>query len=229
MKTILSRSCLFIMALVTFSTAPAQAVKERTHMRNARYGEIIIVTGGPFSFTGHVYNTIGLNDCPEAAWKALNPNQLKKEFHARSVVLNGPRYFLMDHSSILNPGNVVSFDGLQARFLADVAIPLANVLQGGAPPYTENSVQRTTQYLFKSGRTIYELISPQGRHYVMQSYSQIIDPTLSESDLASLGSRLALPPGWKYKTKQLTQDLVMKTSGVAYVLQDNLKNSYQRE
>jgi hypothetical protein len=135
----------------------------------------------------------------------------------------------MDSSSIFNPGNVVSFDGLQARFLADLPISFSSVMQGGAQAYTENAVQRTTRYLFKKGRTIYELISPQGTHYVMQSYSQIIDPTLSEADLAYLGSRLTLPVGWSYKTKVLHQDYVMQTSGTAYVLQDNLKNSYQKK
>lgn len=229
MKIIFTRCFLCIMTLITFFAADAHAIKERTHMRNARYGEIIIVTGGPFSFTGHVYNTIGLNDCPEAAWKELHVKNLKKEYHAPAVILNGPRYFLMDHCSIQNPGKVVSFGSLQARFLADVAIPLSSILQGGAAPYAENSVLRTTRYLFKSGRTIYELISPQGTHYVMQSYSRIVDPTLSEADLAGLGSRLTLPSGWRYEVKTLKSDLVMQTSGVAYVLQDDLKNSYQRK
>ncbi len=230
MKKTVSHSIYSILvALFVLSSSHAQVVKERAHMHGARYGEIIVVTGGPFSFTGHVYNTIGLNDCPEAQWKALSPQQLKNEFHARAVILNGPRYFLMDSSSIINPGKVVSFDGLQARFLADLAIPLSNVMQGGAQPYTDNIVLRTTRYLFKKGNTIYELVSPQGTHYVMQSYSQIIDANLSEADLACLGSRLTLPVGWSYKTKVLNQDYVMQTSGTAYVLQDNLKNSYQKK
>ena len=229
MKTILCFTHSILVAFFLLAAVHAQVVKERTNMHGARYGEIIVVTGGPFNFTGHVYNTIGLNDCPEATWKSLNQQQLKKEFNARAVVLNGPRYFLMDSSSILNPGNVVSFDGLQARFLADVEIPLSNVIRGGSQPYTENTVQRTTRYLFKKGRTIYELISPQGKRYVMQSYSQIIDPALSEADLISLGSRLALPSGWSYKTKVLDQDYVMQALGTAYILQDNLKNSYQRK
>lgn len=228
-KTVSHSIASILIALFLLSTTHAQVVKEPTDMHGARYGEIIVVTGGPFNFTGHVYNTIGLNDCPEAQWKALSSQQLKNELHARAVILNGPRYFLMDSSEIINPGNVVSFDGLQARFLADLAIPLSNVMQGGAQPYTENAVQRTTHYIFKKGRTIYELVSPQGTHYVMQSYSQIIDPTLSEADLVSLGSRLSLPLGWSYKTKVLDQDYVMQTSGTAYVLQDNLKNSYQRK
>jgi len=217
-----------ILALSFISSTHAQQVKKRDNMRNARYGEIILVTGGPLNFTGHVYNTLGLNNCPENLWKKLDPQKLKKEFHARSVVLNGPRYFLMDQTTIQNPGNVVSFDGLHARYLADVSIPLASVLRGGAQPYTENKVMRTTRYLFKKGNTLHELISPQGVHYVMQTYSHQVDPNLTEADLINLGKQLTLPAGWHY-VHLLESDYIMQTQGVAYVLQDNLKNSYQRK
>ena len=229
MKPYLHLFLVIIAAFFCSSSISAQQVKERENMHNARYGEIIVVTGGPLNFTGHVYNTIGLSDCPQAAWKALDPQKLKNEFHARAVILNGPRYFLMDTSSLVNPGSVTSFDGLQARFLADVSIPLTSVLRGGSLPYTENKVMRTTRYLFKKGNTLYELISPTGTHYVMQSYSQIIDPKLTEADLATLGKRLSLPAGWRYEVHPLDQDYTMQTSGVAYVLQDELKNSYQRK
>ena len=135
----------------------------------------------------------------------------------------------MDQTSIEHPGKVVSFDGLDARYLADVAIPLASVLRGGAQPYTENKVLRITRYLFKKGNILHELISPQGVHYVMQTYSQQVDPNLTEVDLENLGKKLSLPSGWRYKVHPLDNDYIMQTSGVAYVLQDNLKNSYQRK
>jgi hypothetical protein len=112
--------------------AQADDVRARDHMRNARYGEIVVVTGGPFQFVGHVYNTLGLNDCPEAAWKALEPKQIAKQWHARTVLLNGPRYFMMDRSSLANPGPVATFGGLQARHLADVKISLFTILKGRA-------------------------------------------------------------------------------------------------
>lgn len=226
MKTNLSLSLLI--ALLSFCSICAQDIKVRDNMRNARYGEIILVTGGPIHFIGHVYNTIGLNDCPEALWKKLDPQKLKKEFSAHTVVLNGPRYFLMDQTSIENPGKVVSFEGLDARYLAEVSIPLTSVLRGSAQPYTETKVLRTTRYLFRKGNTLHELISPEGTRYVMQTYSQQIDPHLTETDLANLGKRLSLPSGWHYEVHPLDQDFVMQTSGVAYILQDNLKNSYQR-
>ena len=200
----------------------------RNNMHGARYGEIVVVTGGPLTFTGHVYNTLGLNDCPEAAWKALHPQQLKEQFKADAIILNGPRYFLMDSVSLANPGSIATFGGLQARHLADVKIPLSSVLRGRSKPYTENVVTRTTQYVYRKGNTVYELISPDGRVYVMQAYALIVDPTLTEAKLAGLGSKLKLPQGWQYHVRKLDSDLVLRTSGVAYVLQDELQNSYQR-
>ncbi len=229
MKTYLQSFLAIIIAFSYLFSAHAQEEKVRDNMRNARYGEIILVTGGPLNFIGHVYNTIGLNDCPENLWRKLDPQKLKKEFSAHTVVLNGPRYFLMDQTSIQHPGNVVSFEGLDARYLADVSIPMTSVLRGSAEPYTENKVMRTTRYLFRKGNTLHELISPQGVHYVMQTYSQQVDPNLTEADLDTLGKRLTLPAGWRYKIHPLNQDYIMQTSGVAYVLQDNFKNSYQRK
>jgi hypothetical protein len=63
----------------------------------------------------------------------------------------------------------------------------------------------------------------------MQSYSQIINPTLSMKDLPILDQQLKLPTGWSYKSRVLDQDLSLVANGIAYVLQDNLMNSYQRK
>ncbi len=75
---------------------------------------------------------------------------------------------------------------------------------------------------------MYELISPKGRVYVMQSYSQIVDPTLVYADLIELGSRLKPPRGWHYRSRILDADLVAQSTGMAHVIQDELQNTYQR-
>ena len=221
-----------VLTLFTSSAAITGGEGVRDHMRGCRYGEIIVVTGGPLSFTGHVYNTLGLNDCPEASWKALDPKALKKECKADVVLLNGPRYFMMDRISLAHPGGVASFGAapniLRARHLADVRISLATILKGRAKPYTDNAVKRTTMYLYRKGRLVYELIAPDGRLYVMQTYALIRDPNLTAAQLPSLGRKLHLPAGWRYRTRRLDADLVLRTSGTAYVLQDDLENSYQR-
>ena len=75
-----------------------------------------------------------------------------------------------------------------------------------------------------------ELVAADGTTYVMQTWSQQVDPTLSEADLARLGDRLQLPEGWTYRTRRLRAPLrVVTTAAPAHVLQDDLMNSYSQE
>ena len=63
--------------------------------------------------------------------------------------------------------------------------------------------------------------------YVMQSYSEIVDPSLRMADLQNLGSRLKLPAGWKFPySGSLCAPRVIAT-GEARIVQDDLENTYQ--
>jgi hypothetical protein len=228
MNTRLLPALALLLGFTLARPAHADDTRYRDHMRNARYGEIVVVTGGPFRFVGHVYNTLGLNDCPEAAWKALEPKQIARQWHARTVLLNGPRYFVMDRASLANPGPVTTFGGIQARHFANVDISLFSILKGRAKAYTENVVKRTSDFVYDKGKPVYELIAPDGREYVMQTYALLVDPKLTMADLPTLGKRLHLPKGWHYRVRTLDRDLSLKAHGTAYVLQDELENSYQR-
>ena len=219
---------LLLVAPLSMKGAPVAAEGFRDNMRGARYGEIILVKGGLFSMTGKVYNTLGLNDCPEAQWKALSPTAIKISHNAVDVLLNGPRCFVMDQASILKPGKVVDFGSLQARHLANVKITPAILLKGKAKPYAENAVARTSVFRYMKGRNVYELVSPTGSVYAMQSFSMQVDPKLSLTSLPSLGSRIHLPQGWKFRVVKPEADLTLEAKGKAIVLQDDLENSYQR-
>jgi len=152
---------------------------------------------------------------------------LKKEWNVAAIVLNGPRYFIMDRNAIENPGKVESFDGLDARLLAELEIKIHSSKR---QPYTENGVLRQNRYVYDRGKNVYELLAPDSRVYVMQSYSQEVDKELNEAGLLALANRLKLPPGWKYRARTLDEDLVIQNvGGKAYVIQDDLKNTYQRK
>ncbi len=61
----------------------------------------------------------------------------------------------------------------------------------------------------------------------MQAYSLIVDPTLTYDLLASLGSKLKLPPGWKFRVKVLGKDLTIRAvNGIAHIMQDDLESTY---
>jgi hypothetical protein len=200
-------------------------MKERSNMRNARYCEVLVAVRHGMSATASVYNTIGLNDCPEEKWKALDAEKIKKDKKAYAVILNGPRYFVMDRNALKKPGGVDSFDGLEMRLLATLEMKAGRKRE----PYTENTVDRESQYVYEAGKNVYELISADGHSYIMQSYSVERDASLNEAELVNLGSHLKLPKGWRFQARKLTQELVVRNSGTqAHVLQDDLQNSYQR-
>src|SRR4051812_25661199 len=159
----------------------------REQLHGARYGEVLLVTGRLNRIEATVYNTLGLNECPDAVWRTLDTEAIKKAYKARAAILNGPRYFLMDKVSIADPGEeIFDFGGLQMRRLATVPLSVGTLLGGlRRHPYTEQPVRRTTVYGWDQGREVYELIASDGTSYVMQSYALAVDPALTEAELPS--------------------------------------------
>ncbi len=129
----------------------------REQLYGARYGEVLLVTGRLSRIEATVYNTLGLNECPDDVWRALDIEAIKKAYRARAVILNGPRYFLMDKVSIADPGEeIFDFGGLQMWRLATLPLSLTSVLGGlHRHPYTEQPVRRTTVYVWDQGREVY--------------------------------------------------------------------------
>jgi metal-sulfur cluster biosynthetic enzyme len=222
--------------LVATGTALAQeATPEATpdvaagrNVRNVRYCEVLPVVLKQGKLVASVYNTLGLNDCPEDAWKAMDVNAIRKQFGAVEVELNGPRYWMMDEitgKGVSKNGETVTIGGLGFTKRAEVVLTL-NTMK--PVTYQEREIERETEYVFDQGKPVYELLSPDGHTYVMQTYSQTVDPKLTIDDLPTLGDRLELPDGWTYREVILDQDMSLSANGVAHLIQDDLQNSYQR-
>ena len=227
MRSPLPTATLSVLFLVANPVALAEPAG-RDHMRNARYCEMLVVSGGPLSLTAQVYNTPGLNDCPAEALQKLDAEALARQYDARKVILNGPRHFLMDEASLAKPGKTARFGEMEARLLAEVELSPTILLKGRSKPYEETQVKRSTRYVFLRGKPVHQLTAADGRRFVMQSYSQQVDAQLDMASLDNLGTRLKLPHGWSYQTLTPTQDLILEASGTATVLQDDLLNTYQR-
>lgn len=199
-------------------------------LRNVRYCEIIPVTRKGAKLTAWVYNTLGLNDCPACEWDALTEDQVNEAYGSVSAKLNGPRYWVIDKlvgSGSTATGQKFTFGGIEMELRASLE---TRIREGtvGEEFYVPNEVQRDTVYTYKAGRPVYELTSPQGDVYIMQSYAQIQDKNLTIEGLPLLGSKLALPVGWTYATRTLTKDFELPSDGLAFVINDDLYNSYQR-
>lgn len=220
----------FALALILPAASFAQDLVLKDSVHGLRYCETIIVTGNLPKLTATVYSTLGCNVCPMDQWKKLDVSKLRKEFNAKAVILNGPRYFLMDKIGLSDSvPPTVSFDSLEMKERAVVMVNLAMAMKGRVKPYDEQGFRRTTEYVFNKGSEVYELISPE-HTYIMQSYSQMIDTTLTESSLSHLQDKLKLPEGWQFKVLELEDELVLKTTEKteAYVTQDEFQNTYQR-
>lgn len=213
-------------ALCTQAPTTPNGRKEADHLRNRRYCEIFVVTRRGLSGLAAIYNTIGFNDCPDSKWRTLNVDQLMKQTGAYRILLNGPRYFVMDRNVLRNPGAERDFNGLKTRLVAKIRIQQGSDQRAF---YTENTVERQSCYVYEAGKYVYQLQAPGDGSYIMQSYSVEVDSRLDESGLKGLGSRLSLPIGWRYEVRELKSDLtVCNTGRTAEVLQDSLKNTYQR-
>lgn len=170
------------------------------------------------------------NELPQDLWKKLDADKMAKDYGAKVVILNGPRYWALNEitgSSQTAEGKVANFGGIE---MTQRAVLHSNIFSGtvGGKTYIENVVSRSTAYEYWKGNRVYELIAPNGSVYRMQSYSQQIDPTLTIDDLETLESRLKLPDGWKYSTSVLTDDSILKANCKAYAINDELGNSYQK-
>ena len=193
-------------------------------VRGNRYCEVLLAFLDDGAIEAQVWGTQGLNDCPEAGWASIDPTAIGEAFGATAVVLNGPRHWVLDRfSGELPDGSPRLFGTLELQKLATLTLPPGTT---SSRPYVERTVQRNAEFEFQAGSEIYELLSPDGSVYVMQSYAQIVDTALSESDLPGLGARLMLPAGWTYQARTLESPLVVSTPGEATVVQDDLQNTY---
>ncbi|RUR09807.1 hypothetical protein ELY15_08825 [Legionella sp. km772] len=195
-------------------------------MRGGRYCEVIIGT----SLTKYaVYNTWGLNNCPEDKWSHLTSAEVKKETQASRIHLNGPRYWIIDgfkNTSLINPSTRM-IGGIAMREAGIIHLDLMTLL-GAKKYYQTHEVDRKTTWIYQANKPVYELIDPKGRVYVMQSYSIELKPQTMQS-LKNLGDKLQLPQGWKFKTGTLkkTQTLIA-ADAKAIVIQDDYLNTYQQ-
>ncbi|CEG57730.1 hypothetical protein [Legionella fallonii] len=211
---------LFLFALPMLSYG-----EDISNMRGKRYCEIVIAKS---KNDAAVYNSFGLNDCPDDIWKKMNINDIRKETAAVLVRLNGPRYWVIDgltSFSFIDP-TIKTIGGLQMR-QADEMITTPSDFFLVNIPYHPREVRRHTIWVYEEGKPVYELIDSKGHVFVMHSYS-IESVPQTEQSLAELGSKLKLPPGWKFKTGILKKTMTLEAvNSTALVVRDNLMNAYQ--
>jgi len=201
---------------------------EPASLLDARYCEVLLGSISGATIEIDVYNTIGLNDCPQADWEALDADAIKNDFMVDAAILNGPRYWTLTRfaEGVLQSEDVVTFGAIDMRIGGRISLPISVVTEGN-PPYQDRTIQRDTVVVFAADQRVYEIVDDKARVFIMQSYSTQFEPQTLAS-LETLGERLSLPQGWSYRTRVLTEDLqVEAVDNMATVLQDDFTNTYQ--
>ncbi|MGJ3239057.1 MAG: haloalkane dehalogenase [Anaerolineae bacterium] len=199
-------------------------------LSNFRYCEVQTVSLDNMAVKVDVYNSMGQNDCPAEKWESLDAAAIVEAYDLTMARLNGPRYWVIngiEGRGESQTGEVVAFDDMEMRWVAQINVTPVQIANMSSMPYSQQEVIRDTTYTYVAGSQVYELVSPDGDIYRMQSYSHEVDPTLTIDDLETLGDRLNLPEGWSFQTRILEEDSFLTADGIAYIVSDELNNTYQ--
>src|SRR5271157_1256359 len=190
----------------TFGTGAEHVV----HLKNAHgypFCELLLIQGKPPDISAAVFNTSGASDCPPDKFDAIDAKALAAELHVDAVFKNARRSWLMDEMWLYTARETRDFDGVKATLMATLPIKGALSGLGGAekfPQYAPSEIQGVSKYLYKKGSQVYLIVLPDGHTWIMQTYTQKVDPTMSREKLPNLGGMYKnLPAGWKFVVKTL--------------------------
>lgn len=161
--------------------------------------------------------------------------RIKQATGAQKVWLNPRRHWTFNEIWAYSAGDVRDFEGVKGLWLGVVGAEVAAKAVGGGhylqhTPGTPGIVAHRA-FKFNKGMTVYLLDMPDGKVFVMQSWTNHFNKGETAANLKDLGSQFKqLPPGWKFRVKVLDQDLIIapkKPPYYGYVTQDEFWNTYQ--
>jgi hypothetical protein len=197
---------------------------------NLVFCEVALITGtSKANAIADFYNSTGTDVCTPEKFAALDKAQILKESGAREVFLNPSRRWMFDQLDVFEDGIERTFGGIKMTWMG--VVPVVELEKGVTKGhYVPGYIFRDNQYTFKAGREIYILDAPDGEVFVMQSFTNFKQKEVTLDNVKDLGSKLTLPPGWKFRSVVLDHDLIVnqkRTNGLAHVFQDDMLNAYQ--
>jgi hypothetical protein len=142
-----------------------------------------------------------------------------------AVQKNGPHFWMMDWQT-LALGEKASFGGLEARWAARAPLSVVQKGASGAAPYKVYMPMKKQKMAYSKGKPVFELVDPDGNAYVLQARNE----EFPMESLAALGDKLKLPQGWQYRSRVLTEDLVLDLGPekTIYAVGDDFHQYYTR-
>ncbi len=208
-------------------------------MNNYPFCEIGLITGTSESNAVlNIWNTTSVGDCPPDKIDAIFADQgakIKAATGAQKVWLNPRRQWTFNEIWAYSAGDTRDFEGVKGLWLGVVGAEVAAKAVGAGhylahTPGTPGIVAHRA-FKYNKGMPVYLLDMPDGKVFVMQSWTNHVNKGETAANLKDLGSQFKqLPPGWKFRVKVLDQDLVIapkKPPYYGYVTQDEFLNTYQ--
>jgi hypothetical protein len=205
-------------------------------LRDYPYCEVIPDTISGNTLTEHIFNTLPFGPCLTNEFATVTEEDVVDAYNAAygasstAATINGVRHWVLDTltstGGVTSSGDTLTVGDIKFGLVGQLQTPVGDATIG-TDPYVVNTVQRNTIYTFKKGLQVFELTDPSGNVYVMQSYSQQIDPSLTLEKLPDIGSTNQLPAGWSYAARRLTEDLTLTASGSTQIVNDYYRNTYQ--
>lgn len=184
--------------------------------RGLRYAELFAV--GPEWIT--VYNSIGLSDAPPELWDALDAEAAAGQLGVGLALKNGPHWWMSDKLTVRFGVDETTVGGIGFRVVARLPAFIAKSGKLNPPFYTVAEADKQGVNVYLAGQPVYELVSPDGDAFVMQSSN------IPPGGLAALGDRLTPAEGWQFRTRTLAEELTLTMNGKVKVAMDDLGNVY---
>jgi len=205
------------------------------NIHQVRYIEIFLTFRDPKtgSLVAACYNplftsrTTTPNDtAPQERIEELDYAKLNTDYGILGASLNGPKLWLPDWAEV-EVGAVRDFNGIKAPWVGQLNVRSL----GEGTPYQPMTVARKQKIGWNAGTTVLLLDDAEGHTWVMKALELGIGTkyTYEEFVAAGQGNFKELPPGWKFRVRKLTQDLIeAPESGVATVVADEFFNVYDK-
>jgi hypothetical protein len=201
-----------------------------TDMRGYTFCEVALITGtSKANAIADFYNSTGSSSPTWAQFDALDAKNIKKETDSRAVFLNPVRHWMFDEFWVYEDGIDRTFGDIKMTWMG--VVPVEQLERGVTKGhYVPGYIYRDSQYQYNKGSEIYILDAPHGEVFVMQSFTDAVQKEVDINHIKDLGSKLQMPPGWKFRSVVLDRDLIVnqkRANNLAHVFQDDMKDAYQ--
>jgi len=224
--------------------APAPNIGKSNHGYGTKFCMFASVNPKFFYYELTTFSSLRLGECVEEEYLRLNEASILAQLQ---TTLNPQRIIKLGfHTNVASTNLTVvekpyfyvganKFDQegvIKLNYLRYIQLFLTyenfrkGISKAAYVPMVKNSPLR---FIYSPGSTVYELVSPDDRVFIMTSFTNQLNPTLSLENLRELGTTLTMPPGWKFRFRVLERQVDIEAAAPNYpstVIFDDFQNFY---